>query len=66
MTLAAMIDDNRRASRVPVTDGTTSRDMTMTLPTVLMAATVVSATSSGSMYSRNRTGTPAASATAAS
>ena len=32
--LAAMIDDSRRASRVPVTDGTTSRDMTMTLPTV--------------------------------
>ena len=63
-TLATIIVDRRRASRVPVTDGTTSMDMT--LPTVLMAATVVNATINGSIYSRKRTGTPAASATVAS
>ena len=50
--------------RLPVTAGTTSKDITMTLPTVLSAATVVSATNSGSRYSRNRTGRPAAAATA--
>ena len=56
----------RRASSVPVAAGTTSSDITITLPTAFSAATVVSATSSGSKYSRNRTGTPAANATSRS
>jgi len=60
------MEDNRRARMAPVTEGTTNNDITITLPTVLIAATVVSATNIGSMYSKKRTGTPAASATAGS